>query len=79
MIAICTDLFGGEAFYVDDCLGGADSISEAIDLQAHLHFLFSKGGFLLRKWNSSEAEVLSYIPSDLKDAPAIQLHKDSWY
>ena len=34
--------------------------------------LFSKGGFLLRKWNSSEAEVLSHIPSDLKDAPAIQ-------
>ena len=47
-----------QSFYVDDCLAGADSISEAIDLQAQLHSLFSKGGFLLRKWNYSEAEVL---------------------
>ena len=61
-----------QSFYVDDCLAGADSVSEAIDLQAQLHSLFSKGGFLLRKWNSSEAEVLSHIPSDLKDTPAIQ-------
>ena len=61
-----------QSFYVDDCLTGADSISEAINLQAQLHSLLSKGGFLPRKWNSSEAEVLSCIPSDLKDAPAIQ-------
>ena len=33
-----------QSFYVDDCLAGADSISEAIDLQAQQHSLFSKGG-----------------------------------
>ena len=59
-----------QSFYVDNCLTGADSIS--IKLQAQLHSLLSKGGFLLRKWNSSEAEVLSCIPPDLKDALAIQ-------
>ena len=26
-----------KSFYVDDCLAGADSISEAIELQAQLH------------------------------------------
>ena len=61
-----------KSFYVDDCLTGADSITEAIALQAQLHLLLSKGGFILRKWNSSEAEVLKHIPSDLKDTPAVQ-------
>lgn len=61
-----------ESFYVDDCLSGADSISEAVALQAELHSLFSKGGILLRKWNSSEPDVLKHIPSDLKDTPATQ-------
>ena len=60
-----------KSLYVDDCLTGADSIAEAITLQTELHTLFSKGGFLLRKWNSSELEVLNSIPADLKDAPTI--------
>lgn len=47
-----------DSFYVDDCLTGADSIPDAIALQAELHSLFSKGGFLLRKWNCSESDVL---------------------
>ena len=38
-----------QSFYVDDCLTGADSISEAINLQAQLHSLLSKGGFLPQK------------------------------
>ena len=42
-----------ESFYVDDCLTGAESISEATELQKQLQELFSKGGFLLRKWCSS--------------------------
>ena len=62
-----------KSFYVDDCLTGADSIPEAIELQGQLQSLFSKGGFLLRKWNSSESEALKHIPPDLKDAQAMQL------
>ena len=61
-----------KSFYVDDCLTSADSVSEAIKLQTELHSLFSKGKFLLRKWNSSETEVLEHIPPDLKDTPASQ-------
>ncbi len=45
------------SFYVDDCLTGADSAEEATILQQQLHGLFTKGGFLLRKWNSNNATV----------------------
>ena len=42
-----------EAFYVDDCLTGADSVEEGIELCRQLQALFAKADFLLRKWNSS--------------------------
>ena len=37
------------AFYVDDCLTGADSVEDATNLYHQLLHLFEKGGFLLRK------------------------------
>ena len=58
-----------ESFYVDDCLTGAESISEATKLQRQLQELFSKGGFLLRKWCSSDPAVLKHLTPELKDAP----------
>ena len=36
-----------EYFYVDDCLTGANSITEAFELQSELHSFFLKGGFVL--------------------------------
>ena len=56
-----------KSFYVDDGLTGADSIEEAIELQRQLQDLFSRGGFLLRKWNSSEPATLQCIPSELRE------------
>ena len=56
-----------ECFYVDDGLMGADSIQEAIELRKELQQLFKLGGFNLRKWKSSERDVLDSIPEDLKD------------
>ena len=56
------------SFYVDDGLTGADSVEESIRLQKQLQNLFSKGGFLLRKWNSSEISVLQHIPAELRDS-----------
>ena len=61
-----------KSFYVDDCLAGADSKEDAIELQAQLQNLFAQGGFLLRKWNSSEPAVLAHLPSDLKVAQPTQ-------
>ena len=60
------------SFYVDDCLTGADSIAEATKLHTQLHALFTKDGFLLRKWNSSDAEVVKSIPADLREVQSIQ-------
>ena len=55
-----------EAFYVDECLTGADSIEERIELYRQLQALFAKADFLLRKWNSSSPSVLG-VPHELRD------------
>jgi hypothetical protein len=66
-----------ESFYVDDCLTGAASISEAISLQQQLQELFIHGGFLLRKWNSSEPDVLRNIDLELRDSIEVLTISDS--
>ena len=57
-----------KSFYVDDGLTGAESVEEAIQLQKQLQELFSRGGFLLLKWNSSEAVVLQHVAPELRDS-----------
>ena len=64
------------SFYVDDGLTGADSIEEAIQLQKQLQDLFSRGGFILRKWNSSEASVLEHISPELRDSQCLHTIAD---
>ena len=54
-----------KSFYMDDGLTVTDSVQEAIELQD----LFSQGGFLLSKWNSSEPSVLQHLPHELKNDP----------
>ncbi|XP_041379393.1 uncharacterized protein LOC121392076 [Gigantopelta aegis] len=68
-----------EAFYVDDGLTGADSITEAIHLQKQLQELFHKGGFVLRKWNSNEPEVLNHLPAELKESQSVQTIAEDHY
>lgn len=45
-------------FYVDDFIGGAQNVQEAIQLRLQMSELLAKGGFELRKWTSNELEVL---------------------
>ncbi|XP_065077067.1 uncharacterized protein LOC135700476 [Ochlerotatus camptorhynchus] len=45
-------------FYVDDFVGDAQSVEEAIRLRTELDELLKKGGFELRKWTSNRLEVL---------------------
>ena len=59
------------SFYVDDCLTGADDVKTAIVLQQQLQDLFSRGAFLLRKWNSSKPSVLTVIPQELHDSKEV--------
>ena len=61
-----------ESFYVDDCLSGASTIKETIELRQQLQDLFLRAGFLLCKWHSSELAVLKHIPPDLKDPQLMQ-------
>ena len=65
-----------KSFCVDDGLTGADYVKEAIELQGQLQDLFSRGGFLLRKWNSSEPAVLQHISPELKDPQSMHLIPD---
>ena len=56
------------SFYVDDCLAGADSVEEGIEVHRQLQELFAEAKFLLRKWNSSNPAVLDAIPANLRDS-----------
>ena len=69
-----------KSFYVDDGLGGTDTIKESIQLRVDLQNLFKLGGFHLRKWKSNELDVLSTIPSDLVDPKTMQelMYKDDY-
>ena len=51
-------------FYVDDCLAGADTPQEAVELQQQLRELLLQGGFDLRKWRSSSSTVMQAIPTN---------------
>ena len=57
-----------QSFYVDDLLGGADSVEEAKTLYRQLAEILQKGGFTLRKYRSSSREVLDVIPADMREA-----------
>ena len=61
-----------KSFYVDNGPTGANSIEEAVELQKQLQDLFSRGGFLLRKWNSNQPAVSQHISSELKDTHPTQ-------
>ena len=63
-----------DSFYVDDdCLTGANSVQDAVELQVELQGSFGEGGFLLRKWNSSEPSVLRHINPELQDVQSTLL------
>ncbi|XP_053699358.1 uncharacterized protein LOC128746331 [Sabethes cyaneus] len=54
-------------FYVDDMLSGADSIEEAIRLMSEVIEITNSAGFILRKWNSNCAQLLTKLPKHLRD------------
>lgn len=55
-------------FYVDDMITGCDNVNEAIELQAELRMLLSRGGFELRKWSSNNTKILVLIPVDDRES-----------
>ncbi len=65
------------SMYVDDCLAGANTPEEAIDLYSQLRELLGKGGFDLRKWRSSSKEVLDAIDPSLHEPTPVKTLSDN--
>ncbi len=58
-------------FYVDDVMSGANTESEALEVQSQLLELMKRGGMDLRmdlrKWSSNSAALLESLPSELRE------------
>ena len=51
-----------ESLYIDNRLDGTHSVEEVIKPLTEMQDLFELGGFVLRKWKSSEPVVIAKIP-----------------
>ena len=66
-------------FYVDDFLGGADSIEDARNLVKELCLELSKFGFELRKWTSCHYELTMELPLELREtSDQLQLFSEEY-
>ncbi len=63
------------AFYVDDCLTGANTVKEATEIREELNSLLAEGKMTLRKWRSNSKDVLDTIPETLKEKEKTQEHQ----
>ena len=54
-------------FYVDDCLIGAATPEEAIEIQEELIALLRCACMWLRKWRSRDSSVVENVPSDMHE------------
>ncbi|XP_055605004.1 uncharacterized protein LOC129753231 [Uranotaenia lowii] len=57
-------LVAKKGFYMDDFMGGAQTVESAIQLTKQLNALMLKGGFVLRKYASNKLEVLQMLNDD---------------
>ncbi|XP_062712996.1 uncharacterized protein LOC134290048 [Aedes albopictus] len=54
-------------FYVDYALSGTDDLEEGRSLVSDLIDLTNSAGFILRKWSSNSAELLSNVPIEFRE------------
>jgi hypothetical protein len=62
--------------YCDDLLGGADSVTEAIQLRREIQTMMSEASMNFRKWLSTSAEFMREIPEDLREKAASRVIKE---
>ena len=62
-----------QAFYVDDCLTGADTLREECHIREELNQLFDKAKMTLHKWRTSSTELLVSIPDELRETSALNI------
>ncbi|XP_055622063.1 uncharacterized protein LOC129765677 [Toxorhynchites rutilus septentrionalis] len=53
-----------KSFYMDDFIGGAQTVEDAMKLRQELNELLGKGGFNLRKWTSNKLEIVRGLRED---------------
>lgn len=56
-----------DCFYVDDGLGGSNSLNTAIESQLQLIHILRKHGFNCRKWSANHTQLLQNIPQDHRE------------
>ena len=69
-------------FCVDDCLTGADSLMEAIELRDELISIMRGGGFKLSKWTTNHTDLspnqnndeLTTVPMDRESVKTLGLY-----
>ncbi|CAG7728139.1 unnamed protein product, partial [Allacma fusca] len=54
-------------FYMDDCMTGANTVEEALELQQQLLAVLKLCNFTLRKWSSSVPAILEAVPEDFRE------------
>ena len=54
-------------FNVDDCLTGASTLEEAMEIQEELISLLHCACMWLRKWRSNNTSVLENVPKDMHE------------
>ncbi|CAG7838558.1 unnamed protein product [Allacma fusca] len=54
-------------FYMDDCMTGASTLVEALELQKQLMSVLKSTNLILRKWSSSESAVLAAVPEEFRE------------
>jgi predicted alpha/beta hydrolase family esterase len=64
-------------FYVDDYLGGAPTIEEAKRTREQITALLATAGFPIRKWCSSNNEIMESIPAEEREAASLCLSSEN--
>jgi len=62
-------------FYMDDFLGGADTLKAAIQLRDGLIEVLGSAGLELRKWTSNKINLISDLSTDVNDGKNIATHE----
>lgn len=64
-------------FYVDDCLSGADTDEDAIEIKNELLQIMQAGGLRLLKWSSNSRRLMETLPSNYRECRAeLEIEKD---
>jgi hypothetical protein len=62
--------------YCDDLLGGAETVSDAIQLRKDIQKMMSEASMEFRKWLSTSREFMESVPEDFREKAAHRVMRD---